>query len=206
MKRIRLLLVLSVLFSTPLSLYANPEKKLSLETRKKTLLEIANDLKRFGDDVKSRIAIKQIKEAKNQSELNTAIDPMTLIDVSINPESRVKISSTNSKITLAQNESRFFVIRIDNTAGITATLNLSPIDLATDPPTLAKWCTIEVVNDLIFSNHFSGKKQEYKLMKITPKFAGLKEIRISGDAGQGTQDLGFRATADLLLEVNSKEN
>ena len=50
---------------------------------------------------------------------------MTLIDVSINPESRVKISSTNSKITLAQNESRFFVIRIDNTAGITATLNLS---------------------------------------------------------------------------------
>ena len=206
MKRIRLLLVLSILFSTPLSLYANPEKKLSLETRKKTLLEIANDLKRFGDDVKSRIAIKQIKEAKNQSELNTAIDPMTLIDVSINPESRVKISSTNSKITLAQNESRFFVIRIDNTAGITATLNLSPIDLATDPPTLAKWCTIEVVNDLIFSNHFSGKKQEYKLMKITPKFAGLKEIRISGDAGQGTQDLGFRATADLLLEVNSKEN
>ena len=206
MKRIRLLLVLSVLFSTPLSLYANPEKKLSLETRKKTLLEIANDLKRFGDDVKSRIAIKQIKEAKNQSELNTAIDPMSLIDVSINPESRVKISSTNSKITLAQNESRFFVIRIDNTAGITATLNLSPIDLATDPPTLAKWCTIEVVNDLIFSNHFSGKKQEYKLMKITPKFAGLKEIRISGDAGQGTQDLGFRATADLLLEVNSKEN
>ena len=206
MKRIRLLLVLSVLFSTPLSLYANPEKKLSLETRKKTLLEIANDLKRFGDDVKSRIAIKQIKEAKNQSELNTAIDPMTLIDVSINPESRVKISSTNSKITLAQNESRFFVIRIDNTAGITATLNLSPIDLATDPPTLAKWCTIEVVNDLIFSNHFSGKKQEYKLIKITPKFAGLKEIRISGDAGQGTQDLGFRATADLLLEVNSKEN
>ena len=206
MKRIRLLLVLSILFSTPLSLYANPEKKLSLETRKKTLLEIANDLKRFGDDVKSRIAIKQIKEAKNQSELNTAIDPMTLIDVSINPESRVKISSTNSKITLAQNESRFFVIRIDNTAGITATLNLSPIDLATDPPSLAKWCTIEVVNDLIFSNHFSGKKQEYKLMKITPKFAGLKEIRISGDAGQGTQDLGFRATADLLLEVNSKEN
>ena len=206
MKRIRLLLVLSVLFSIPLSLYANPEKKLSLETRKKTLLEIANDLKRFGDDVKSRIAIKQIKEAKNQSELNTAIDPMTLIDVSINPESRVKISSTNSKITLAQNESRFFVIRVDNTAGITATLNLSPIDLATDPPTLAKWCTIEVVNDLIFSNHFSGKKQEYKLMKITPKFAGLKEIRISGDAGQGTQDLGFRATADLLLEVNSKEN
>ena len=206
MKRIRLLLVLSVLFSTPLSLYANPEKKLSLETRKKTLLEIANDLKRFGDDVKSRIAIKQIKEAKNQSELNTAIDPMTLIDVSINPESRVKISSTNSKITLAPNESRFFVIRVDNTAGITATLNLSPIDLATDPPTLAKWCTIEVVNDLVFSNHFSGKKQEYKLMKITPNFAGLKEIRISGDAGQGTQDLGFRATADLLLEVNSKEN
>ena len=89
MKRIRLLLVLSVLFSIPLSLYANPEKKLSLETRKKTLLEIANDLKRFGDDIKSRIAIKQIKEAKNQSELNTAIDPMTLIDVSINPGTKM---------------------------------------------------------------------------------------------------------------------
>ena len=114
-------------------------------------MDIAKKLIQSDDTLMSKRIIKQIEEAQNNIELSEAIDQLTLIDVGINPESRVKISSTNSKISLHENEPAFFIIRIDNTAGITAPLNLSPIDLALDPPGSAGWCTIKVVNDSNFS-------------------------------------------------------
>ena len=43
------------------------------------------------------------------------------------------------------------------------------------------------------------------LLSITSSSAGLAEIRIVGDAGQGTQDLGFRATADILINTTERE-
>ncbi|MEC8691621.1 MAG: hypothetical protein VX016_08685 [Verrucomicrobiota bacterium] len=175
------------------------------QDRKNVFVDIAKKLIQSDDNLMSKAIIKQIEEAQNNIELSEAIDQLTLIDVGINPESRVKISSTNSKITLHENVPAFFIIRIDNTAGITAPLNLSPIDLALDPPGSADWCTIKVVNDSNFSRQLNGQKKEYKLMEITAKFSGLREVRITGDAGQGTQDLGFRATTDLILEVKSKK-
>ena len=166
---------------------------------------IAKKLIQSDDNLMSKAIIKQIEEAQNNKELSETIDKLTLIDVGINPESRVKISSTKSKISLLENEPAFFIIRIDNTAGITAPLNLSPIDLALDPPDSADWCTIKVVNNFNFSRQLNGQKKEYKLMEITAKFSGLREVRITGDAGQGTQDLGFRATTDLILQVKSND-
>ena len=47
----------------------------------------------------------------------------------------------------------------------------------------------------------SGQKIEYLVVELLAKESGLKEVRLVGDAGQGTQDLGFRATADLLIDV-----
>ena len=173
--------------------------------RKNVFVGIAKKLIQSDDNLMSKAIIKEIDEAQNDIELSEVIDQLTLIDVGINPESRVKISSTKSKISLHENEPAFFIIRIDNTAGITAPLNLSPIDLALDPPSSADWCTIKVVNDSNFSKQLNGQKKEYKLMEITAKFSGLREVRITGDAGQGTQDLGFRATTDLILEVKSKD-
>ena len=175
------------------------------QDRKNVFVGIAKKLIQSDDNLMSKAIIKQIEEAQNDIELSEAIDQLALIDVGINPESRVKISSTKSKISLHANEPAFFIIRIDNTAGITAPLNLSPIDLALDPPDSADWCIIKVVNDSNFSKQLNGQKKEYKLMEITAKFSGLKEVRITGDAGQGTQDLGFRATTDLILEVKSKK-
>ena len=80
-------------------------------------------------------------------------------------------------------------------------MNLSAIDLALNPPGVAKWCSIEIVDDPFTSRYLSGETTEFKVVEITPHAAGIREVRIVGDAGQGTQDLGFRATTDVLIDV-----
>jgi hypothetical protein len=172
------------------------------ETWQQARRRLLNVVSRFSSDSKSRQAIKQMKAAESERELHRCLEPLTLLSVSVNPESRVKIHSLQPKITLRCDRPRMFLIRVENTAGITAPLNLSPIDLAVDPVASAAWCTVEVIESPLTSREFTGALREYKVMQITPHKSGLREVRITGDAGQGTQDLGFRATTDLLLEVS----
>jgi hypothetical protein len=51
----------------------------------------------------------------------------------------------------------------------------------------------------------SGAESEWKLVEIRMSEAGTREVRIEADAGQGTQDLGFRAATDLLLKCETPE-
>ena len=94
---------------------------------------------------------------------------------------------------------------MENTAGITAPLNLSSIDLAVDPPRAADWFSIKVIDTKFAPKQLTGATREYKVMQISASQSGLREARIVGDAGQGTQDLGFRATTDVLVEVAPKK-
>ena len=142
-----------------------------------------------------------LKAAGTRREFHQALEPMIALDVSINPESRVKVSSRRPRVKLQLGRPHRFLIQVENTAGITAPLNLAAIDVATHPPKAATWCSIEVVVCPSTSRYLSGANSEFKMMQITPHVAGLREIRIVGDAGQGTQDLGFRATTDVLLDV-----
>ena len=166
---------------------------------------LATAMRSSGDsDGETDEAIDRLKAATTKREFEAALEPLTLLQVSINPESRVKLNSLRPKISLFKDRPQRFLIAVDNTAGITAPLNLSAIDLATDPPGTADWCTIEVINTPFASRFFSGEESEYKIMQITPHVSGLREIRIVGDAGQGTQDLGFRATTDVLMDIKAK--
>lgn len=175
------------------------------ETWQETRRRLLSVVSRFSSDSRSKQAIKQMKAAASERELRAALRPLTLLSVSVNPESRVKIHSLQPKITLRCDRPRMFLIRVENTAGITAPLNLSPIDLAVDPVASADWCTVEVIESPLTTREFTGAVKEFKVMRITPHKSGLREVRITGDAGQGTQDLGFRATTDVLLEIKPNE-
>ena len=145
--------------------------------------------------------LSDLKQVGSRLALNRVVQPLVVLDVSINPESRVKVASRLGKLSLEQNRPQQFFVQIDNLAGITAALNLSAIDLALNPPGVAKWCSIEIVDDPFTSRYLSGETTEFKVVEITPHAAGIREVRIVGDAGQGTQDLGFRATTDVLIDV-----
>ena len=50
----------------------------------------------------------------------------------------------------------------------------------------------------------SGLKFEYVIALIYSKDAGKREATLAFDAGQGTQDLGFRGEVPVLFTIRSK--
>lgn len=176
-----------------------PDRSESWQAARKRLLKV---VRQFGDDRQINEVLDRLKAASTESEIKSALKPLVWLRVSVNPESRVKINAVRDKVRLRQHQARRFLVLVENTAGITAPLNLTAIDLATHPPEEAGWCEIAIVESRFTSRFFSGAGSEYKVMQITPGVAGLRELRITGDAGQGTQDLGFRATADVMLEID----
>ncbi|MCH1495583.1 MAG: CehA/McbA family metallohydrolase [Rubripirellula sp.] len=146
-------------------------------------------------------AIRRAYLAHNQQEIEDALAPLVWLKISINPESRVKVQATNDRVTLLQGVPLFRLARIENAAGITAQLNLSAIDLSTEPPKKAGWFEPMFVTRKDHPDRLHGGLHQYKIVKATTLQSGIREVRIVGDAGQGTQDLGFRATADLMLET-----
>ena len=163
-------------------------------------------LRRFAVDAESVDAIDELKRATSFREVQAALEPLVLFDVSVNPESRVKISSRHDRVRLIQERPERFLIKVENTAGITAPLNLSAIDVTLNPPGAADWLSVEVVDSPFTSRFFTGDESEYKVVQLTSQLGGLREARIIGDAGQGTQDLGFRASADVLFEIRPKRS
>ena len=148
----------------------------------------------------------KLEHVSTKQEWLNALEPLVWMSVSVNPESRVKLECLRHKVHVQESVPQRFLVRIQNLAGITAPLHLTPIDLSSEPPQEATWCTIKVVDSTDTSEFLSGAETEFKVVEIQTHANGLREIRIAGDAGQGTQDLGFRATADVLLDISSKEN
>ncbi|MEM6688749.1 MAG: CehA/McbA family metallohydrolase, partial [Planctomycetota bacterium] len=164
----------------------------------------ANVIRRFGGDKRSKDVLEKLSQATNEGEFKYALQPLIALRVSVNPESRVKVDAITPELSLREGRPQRFLVEVENTAGITAPLNLTAIDITQSPPGPASWCSIDIVDSPFTSRFFSGALKEYKVIEIIPHTSGLKEVRVVGDAGQGTQDLGFRATTDLMLKIEPK--
>ncbi len=163
---------------------------------------ITNVLRRFGaPDVVTPI-LDTLAKVRSPLQLHQAVEPLVLLSASLNPESRVKISATRNQIELRQGRPQRFLVSVENTAGSTAPLQIQTIDIASDPPAEATWCDVEIVDSPFTSAFLTGAPQEYKVVELLVREGGLKEVRLIANVGQGTQDLGFRATADLLIDSN----
>ncbi|WP_230627286.1 CehA/McbA family metallohydrolase [Roseiconus lacunae] len=165
---------------------------------------LINVIRRFGDPARTVQTIQQLHQATGPRTTKKALEELTLLKVSVNPESRVKIASTRDRIELRQDRPQRFLIEVENIAGVTAPLNITGFDLSFASPLPADWCSIRVIDSPFTSIYLTGNPNEYKVVELTAHKAGLREIRLVGDAGQGTQDLGFRATTDLLLDVKPR--
>lgn len=173
----------------------------SLEQAKQRLLDVVN---RFGSDPNTKSVIRHLKAATKWSELESALAPLTLFNVSIDPESRVKMNRTGSPVELREGRPQRFFARIENKAGITFPLNLTAVDLAKTPTDPTNRCTINVINSPFTSHLLTGAKFEFKVIEITPHFDGQCKLRVTAELGQGSQDIGLSSTTDLLLDAKSK--
>jgi hypothetical protein len=150
--------------------------------------------------------------------IQKVFDPLCLIGVNINPESRVKAKQGLAAPRLVQHGWRVFLVKVQNEAGVTAVLkadspNAAPLHKRSTgsaepkqsvPPAEVpqRWMDLAMINSPPLVERLSGLKVEYRLMQIYSRDAGKREAKISFNVGQGTQDLGFRSDVDILFQCD----
>jgi len=146
--------------------------------------------------------VSAIRQSVHSGNLRNAAEPLTILKVQINPESRVKLAPVTLPESLVQHRTQRFLIEIHNEARIQAPLRIRAFDQSGGDRQPADWCDVRLMENLVSSSVLSGEETEWKLLELRCDLAGRREVRFEADVGQGTQDLGFRATTDVLLKVN----
>jgi hypothetical protein len=143
--------------------------------------------------------LEKMKQGSQIGQLREAVKPLTLLKVYINPESRVKLTAASVPSQLVQHRTYRFLVEIHNESGIQAPLRLAALDLAKPDRQAATWASIGIQEHLLSTAALSGAPYEWKIVELRCDEAGDRELHLEADAGQGTQDLGFRASIDLPI-------
>lgn len=149
--------------------------------------------------------------------LQAALDPLCLAGVTINPESRVKAARGAAPAALEQHGWTVFLVKVYNEAGITAGLRATSPNAAplfkpstgspAPKPTVKpedvpdRWLEIMTFDEQPLNKSLSGLALEYRLVQLYSRDSGKREAKLIFDAGQGTQDLGFRSELNILFEI-----
>ncbi len=164
----------------------------------------------FSKDVSNRIqsALAMQDESKAAIELQKVLDPLCLIDIQINPESRVKVAPGPAKRSLVQNGWRSFLVKVRNEAGVTAPLratspNAIPLHNSPKPKLVDRWLDLQAFNQQPLTKALSGLELEYRILSLYSRDQGKRDAKIAFDVGQGTQDLGFRNEVSLLFHCEA---
>ena len=159
-------------------------------------------------------AVEAGDEAAVVAGVQRALDPLCLAAVHVNPESRVKVAPGPAPRELAQDGWRVFLVKVVNEAGINPRLRCQSPNAET--PYVPSWNVAEPASKIEAATlrdrwlaidlgvggvapELSGLGLEYHTLGLWSRDAGMREAKLVFDVGQGTQDLGFRAEADLLF-------
>lgn len=136
------------------------------------------------------------------ADVQKLLDPLCLVAVTINPESRVKAARGPARAELQTGRASVLLVKVHNDAGITHALTVTGPQLRGD----GGWLDAQVQTVPAARRALSGQKLEYLLLVLTPHEAGKREATLQFDAGQGTQDLGYRAEVPVLFAVVKRAN
>src|SRR4030095_9214500 len=149
--------------------------------------------------------------------IQNILDPYCLAFVNINPESRVKVERGPAKAKLIQNGWVSYLVKVNNDAGVTAKLEAQSPNAATplhapsfdhrvDEKKLLtagqianRFLEIQIYRNKPMLPNLSGLKLEYAIVQIYCKDSGEREVEMGFNVGQGTQDIGFRNTINILF-------
>ena len=127
------------------------------------------------------------------------LPPSKLVTITISPEARVKAAAEDCARTLQQGEWREFTIAIENTAGITAPLVVECPQAMTGPTDNSRDRWLQIT--LRPAGPLTGKPQETRTLRLRSRDAGVRVAVLNFNAGQGTQDLGFRSDVMLSFKI-----
>lgn len=150
------------------------------------------------------------------SAVQAVLDPLCLVGVNINPESRVKVAVGPAPKTLVQHGWRVFLVKVHNEAGVTAppavsspnalplhkrsTAAKKPENVIPPQEVESRWLDVSLNTEQPLAKNLSGLPLEYRVIELYSRDAGKREAKLAFDVGQGTQDLGFRNEANILFE------
>ncbi len=167
-----------------------------------------------------RDAGKLEEAGKASREIQSILDPLCLVEVHINAESRVKVSEGPVAKRLLEQGWRAFLVKVHNEAGI------NPELVAESPNSAAvyekgrgarqkprsdeklvdasdvsnRWLDLAMLNREPMTRRLSGLGVEYRVVLLFARDAGKHEALISFNIGQGTQDIGFRNAVPILFD------
>lgn len=169
-----------------------------------------------------RRAIAELKDAPHSSgmvaEIQAILDPYCLAFVHINPEARVKVHAGPAKPVLMQYGWKSYLVKVHNEAGSTAPLEWESTNAAPalhvsrggpHPHEESALSAGEVANRFLevtfyrsrpMREHLSGYPLEYAILQVYTSASGQREVELGFHVGQGTQDIGFRNTVNLLFD------
>ena len=127
-----------------------------------------------------------------------------LLSISISPESRVKASAGKATPQLKQEAWTEFSIVIENSARMTAPLVIeSAQEMKSDHDTARdRWLKI----DLAPSGQLSGALYEERTVRLWSRDQGKRAAILHVNAGQGTQDLGFRSDVLITFDITPSDD
>lgn len=130
------------------------------------------------------------------------LDAFCLLTVSINPESRVKVDAGKAKPVLRTEHWNYFLIKIQNLAGVTAPLRISSEQMRDPehPGDRFRWLEAQWIESQHMPMTLSGELLEYRILRVRTDQEGKRAAVCAMDVGQGTADIGFRN--DVLLTFN----
>lgn len=178
-----------------LTLAADPKP----ESDDTALMRNAAELAAALDDLKQPLPDEVRAAVAKGGEVESALEPHVLLSATINPEGRVKIARGAGKARVVPGEPFYAVVRVENQSGGQQTLAAhgtytgaaeSPFD-------------VRFVSAGKITPELTGRPVEYRLLRVTCTATGKRELTISFDAGQGTQDLGFRGEVPVLFAVSA---
>jgi len=141
-------------------------------------------------------------ESKTGVESKKVDDPMPpiLIKVSISPEARVKAASEEIAMELHRGQWQDFSIEIDNAAGITAPLVIESEQILATPDDTSRerWLQIEIKPN----GALTGLRHETRTLRLRSRDTGFRTAILNFNAGQGTQDLGFRSDVLVTFKID----
>ena len=150
-------------------------------------------------------ALKAGDGDKVAATVQQVLDAHCLAFVHINPEARVKAATGPAAQQLSEGGWRHFLIKVHNEAGVTSALGVEseqakPVPNAPADKTADRWLEASMFDSRPLETKLSGLKLEYRILALYSRDAGKRSAVLGFNAGQGTQDLGFRADLTLTFD------
>ena len=145
------------------------------------------------------------------AKVQEVLDRHCLAIANINPESRVKVAAGPSAHDLSEGGWRHYLVKVHNEAGVTSTLAVEsaqarPVANAKQGQVADLWLEASMFDAKPLEKNLNGLKLEYRILQLYSRDAGKRSAVIAFSAGQGTQDLGFRADLTLTFDCAAAQS